>query len=559
MGFDCGGPALQSVLMDPQLPQTDRGAGEATHVPEGTDAFSVLASHVCRFVEEWESTERPPALGRFLPDDPGLRRMVLVELIKADLEYRFTRFVYPKRLAEYQNEFPSTLGDGLPPELVYEEFQARKASGLAVDVEEFLKDYPQQAEAVRRLLGLSDEFRATVVVKPDEQAALEEVQPGERLDDFELLVELGRGAFAKVFLSRQISMQRLVAVKVSSDAGTEPQTLAQLDHDHIVRVYDQRVFPEQKLRLLYMQYVPGGTLQEVVYRLRDEGPTGQTGRLLLDVVDVALEARGELRPSDSSVRRKLASLEWPETVAWLGTRLARALDYAHQRGVLHRDVKPANVLLTAEAEPKLADFNISVSESISGATPAAYFGGSLAYMSPEQLEAFHPGLDRQPEELDARSDVYSLGVMLWELLTGERPFDAESPDADWQVVLERMIAVRKKGLCKPQPDDCSATLYRVLRRCLEPEPKERWQTAGELAQQLEVCLEPAARDLIDPPKSGDGALFRRFAVPILLLMVLIPNALAGAYNWSYNKAALEQEPNSAELLGVWDQLQLVIN
>ena len=558
MGFDCGGPALQSVLMDPQLPQTDRGAGEATHVPEGTDAFSVLASHVCRFVEEWESTERPPELGRFLPDDPGLRRMVLVELIKADLEYRFTRFVYPKRLTEYQGEFPSTLGDGLPPELVYEEFQARKASGLAVDVEEFLEDYPEQAEAVRRLLGLSDEFRATVVVKPDEQAALEEAQPGERLDDFELLVELGRGAFAKVFLSRQISMQRLVAVKVSSDAGTEPQTLAQLDHDHIVRVYDQRVFPEQKLRLLYMQYVPGGTLQEIVYRLRDEGPTGQTGRLLLDVVDVALEARGELRPSDSSVRRKLASLEWPETVAWLGTRLARALDYAHQRGVLHRDVKPANVLLTAEAEPKLADFNISFSGSISGATPAGYFGVSLAYMSPEQLEAFHPGLDRQPEELDARSDVYSLGVMLWELLTGERPFDAETPDADWQVVLERMIAVRKKGLCKPQPDDCSATLYRVLRRCLEPEPKERWQTAGELAQQLEVCLEPAARDLIDPPKSGDGALFRRFAVPILLLMVLIPNALAGAYNWSYNKAAIEAEKNE-DLLEAWYWLQAVIN
>ncbi|REJ89681.1 MAG: serine/threonine protein kinase [Planctomycetota bacterium] len=545
--------------MDAESPRTDQATGSAMRRPRESDTFSVLADHVCRFVEAWESTEKPPELGHYLPGDTTLRRTVLVELIKADLEYRFTRFVFPKRLSEYQSEFPSTLGESLPAELIYEEFQARRASGLAVEAEEFLQEYPQQAEAVRRLLGLSDEFRATVVVDPNEQAALDGVQPGERLDDFELLVELGRGAFAKVFLSRQISMQRLVAVKVSSDEGTEPQTLAQLDHDHIVRVYDQRVLPDQKLRLLYMQYVPGGTLQEVVYRLRDQGAAGQTGRLLLDVVDEALEARGELRPSDSSVRRKLAGYEWPDAVAWLGARLAQALDYAHQRGVLHRDVKPANVLLTGEAEPKLADFNISFSESVSGATPAAYFGGSLAFMSPEQLEAFHPGLDRQPEELDARSDVYSLGVMLWELLTGKRPFDEEQPDADWDEILERMIATRRKGLQKPRPEGCSATLYRVLKRCLAPEPDDRWQTAAALAQQLEFCLEPAARELIDPPKSEFSSFCRRFAVPILVLMVLIPNALAGVYNYSYNRAALEQEPNAAELLAVFERVQMVIN
>src|SRR5271155_5065425 len=95
---------------------------------------------------------------------------------------------------------------------------------------------------------------------------------GDQIDDFDLLAELGSGAFAKVFLARQRSMQRLVALKGSCDQSTEPQTLAQLDHDYIVRVYDQRLLPERRLRLLYMQYVSGGTLQAVIYRVRQTPP-----------------------------------------------------------------------------------------------------------------------------------------------------------------------------------------------------------------------------------------------------------------------------------------------
>ncbi len=217
------------------------------------------------------------------------------------------------------------------------------------------------------------------------------MQSGETLDDFDLLVELGSGAFAKVFLARQRSMQRLVALKVATDTSDEPQTLAQLDHDHIVRVYDQRSLPDRKLRLLYMQYIAGGTLQAVIQRVRQTPPAERNGKLILDVIDESLERRGESRPSESSMRAWLAKATWPEAVCWLGAKIARALDYAHRLGVLHRDVKPANILITPEGSPKLADFNISFSAKVAGATPAAYFGGSLAYMSPEQLEACHPG------------------------------------------------------------------------------------------------------------------------------------------------------------------------
>src|SRR6202035_5658991 len=99
-------------------------------------------------------------------------------------------------------------------------------------------------------------------------AKFEQVEVGDRLDDFYLLTRLGSGAFATVFLARQQSMQRLVALKVSASRGAEPQTLAQLDHPSIVRVFDQRQLPEAGLSLMYMQYVAGGTLQQVIARLQ---------------------------------------------------------------------------------------------------------------------------------------------------------------------------------------------------------------------------------------------------------------------------------------------------
>lgn len=535
------------------------------------ETFSLLATHVCRFVDAWDAAGEPPSLRQFLPADSSLRRIVLIELIKTDLEYRWIEHNLPKRLHEYLAEHSELQRGSLPVDLIYEEFLVRRTSGLAVEPQEYLDEFPEHAEALRPLLGIASDYQSTLIVRRDDVMSLEGVKSGDTLDDFELLVALGRGAFAKVFLARQKSMQRLVAVKVSADSGSEPQTLAQLDHDYIVRVFDQRVLPDRRLRLLYMQYVPGGTLQSVVKRVRDVPPLHRNGRLLLELVDAALEQRGELRPNDSPARKNLAAHTWAETVAWLGTRLAAALDYAHRRGVLHRDIKPANVLLTADGEPKLADFNISFSEQVTGTTPAAYFGGSLAYMSPEQLEAFHPGHPRRPDELDGRADIYSLGVMLCELLAGSRPFTDEQPDGDWHSMLDRMIRTRQDTALPvtlklaargaPPPMDCPPTLRRVLDRCLAPDPADRWQTAGELAQQLAVCLDPEARELVDPSDRRWEGWRWRLAAPLLILMMLLPSMFAGAYNYIYNVEVLESQERSdrAQLLAVFHQLVAVIN
>jgi eukaryotic-like serine/threonine-protein kinase len=383
--------------------------------------------------------------------------------------------------------------------------------------------------------------------------ALDRIKIGQQIDDFDLLTNLGSGAFARVFLARQRSLQRLVAVKISADRGTEPQTLAQLDHDYIVRVFDQRLLADatllggstRHLRLLYMQFLPGGTLLGVLRRVRTTPPSERSGQLLLDAVDAAMEEKGEIRPTDSSVRAEIAELSWPETVAWLGRRLAEALYYADAHGVLHRDVKPANVLLTAEAVPKLADFSISFSRNLEDTSPVAYFGGSLSYMSPEQLEAWHPGYDRDAADLDTRADIYSLGVVLWELLTGAKPFDDSTAGAGShsdETMLDAMLARRRGGVeagaLERVPPDRPAALRRVLLTCLAPERESRWDSGALLAQQLELCLDERARDLVDPPAHSWRLRLRPWLIPVLILAIALPNALASLYSIHHNQSLI---------------------
>lgn len=511
------------------------------HVETADVDWEILAEHIERFLEEWEANGFGPRIIDHLPDKPtALRRMVLIELIKVDMEQRYGTDGPVLRLEDYLAEIPElNKPDGMPVDLIYEEYHVRQASGETIISEDWLQRFPAQAQEVRQLLQLEDPNNESRTGADLNNA----YSPGDHIGDFYLMSSLGTGAFGSVFLARQESMQRMVALKVSSDKGTEAQTLAQLDHPNIVRVYDQVRLPEQDLRLLYMQFAAGGTLQAVVRASRTAAQ--KDGRIIDQCIQDALNHTGVLSAENISLKGGLIDKSWPEVVCQLGMELAQALHYAHQQNILHRDVKPANVLLAANGTAKLADFNISFSSEVEGDSAEASFGGSLAYMSPEQLEACHPGHATQPTDLDARSDVFSLGILLWELMYGQRPYDDESATGSWSETLTTMVALRQQDIATAPSVPQNAVeeeLFLILKRCLAPNPADRFQTANELARQLGLCLQPRVAQLMHNSHGG----WRRKAVlwPLaaFLLAAIGPHVLAAAFNFQYNDVEIKQDP-----------------
>lgn len=523
-----------------------------------TQVWAVVGEHLEAFAQAWETSGPPPDLARFLPPDPPpVRRLVLVELVKLDLDNRVHRGI-DRPLEGYLRDFPELATPDPPADLLYEDYHLRRQAGRNVEPGDYFRRFPGRADELARLLGGTLPVRSTSVLAARVPV---QINPGDRLDDFDLLALLGEGQFARVFLARQRAMQRLVALKVSAHRGAEAQTLAQLDHPHIVRVYDQRVVAERGLQLVYMPYLAGGTLLDVLAHARAVPPEQRSGQTLLLAVDAALHRRGEVPPIASPVRQAWANRNWGEVVCALGAKLASALEYAHDRGVLHRDVKPANVLLTADCEPLLADFNVGCCSKLDGAGPTAFFGGSLAYMSIEHLEAFDPAHPRAAESLDGRADVFSLAVTLWELATGERPFGPEAVHKDWSETLAAIAEQRRAGPTAKTvaefPAADVAGLREVLVRCLDPDPDRRPATAGEMAREFELCLKPATRDLVRPAPGGWREAVRRHPLLTVYTIGLAPNILGSLFNIWYNKSAIVDSWEEAQQ-GVQEVFQKII-
>jgi serine/threonine protein kinase len=328
-----------------------------------------------------------------------------------------------------------------------------------------------------------------------------------------------------------------------------------------------------------MQYLPGGTLASVVDRirhLRKQGATDQTrsveltGQVLLDSVNENLLAAAQQVPEHSAQRDWLATAPWPIVVAWIGMQLGRALQAAHEQGVYHRDVKPANVLLSAEGLPRLADFNVSITTNASislssnqnagdqiaddhdeAADTSHGIGGSLAYMAPEHLAALADAMFPSPSTQNERSrqdpsfavaapaDVYSAGVLLWELWQGQRPFGDEPPpirDRQWFVKQAShrdrapVTATRAARL-----DGSQRVLEQVLRQAIAFDTSERMQSAGELSARLRLALYPAAARLFDPPEHSWASRSARVSPWLIAAaFILLPNIAAGGFNYLYN-------------------------
>src|SRR4051794_25653060 len=354
-----------------------------------------------------------------------------------------------------------------------------------------------------------------IELRPDENRAARTktpmaLLPGATVDDCEIVRLLGRGAFGHVYLARQLSLDRLVALKVSANRGSEGRTMARLEHQHIVQVFSETVDPDFNQRLLCMQLVPGIGLDKLIGMLHAKEPgaarqsSGWSGGELIGFIDSSDSLPAALDPAALHDREALNEMDAVEATAWFGARLAEALDFAHRNGVLHRDIKPANILVNPYGRPMLADFNISSQPVGSEASGEEMFGGTFAYMSPEHLDAFNPGDTTGHEAVTARSDLYSLGLVLQQLLEGRMSFPLFTKAGKLADTLRRMAAERRKGapVCNAGLPSARMTLECTIGRCLEPNPEDRFANGAELAEQLDGCrrLSESERELPGVPK-----------------------------------------------------------
>jgi len=393
----------------------------------------------------------------------------------------------PISTEEYLARHPDLAANAaLHLEVAYEEYCQRTSAGQLVDAVAFCQRFPALEGSLEQLLlvhrYLQDDDWESL---PNDEVPWPE--PGETFQGFELRREVGRGTFARVFLANEPAVgDRQVAVKVSLDGHSEATTLGRLHHDNIVLVHSAQKDEATGLTAICMPYHGAVTLQDVLRKLHAGGRRPLSGREILEVC----------RPANSDApapARPLRRGSYVDAAVHLAVHLADALAHAHAAGICHRDLKPSNVLIDAAGRPLLLDFNLSSDPQASDRRD----GGTLPYMPPEQIRGTF--LDRAEAPLpDARSDVYSLGVLLYEMLCGQAPFGNPadvSTTVSLKAAAEELI---RRQQSRPRPlrslnPHVNARLARLVERCLAPNPDDRPATAARLAADLRRANPPQAR------------------------------------------------------------------
>jgi serine/threonine protein kinase/tetratricopeptide (TPR) repeat protein len=427
-------------------------------------------------------------------------------------------------------------------------------------------------------------------------------RPGEDFAGFRIINELGRGAFARVFLAEEINLgRRRVAIKVSRIEGDEPQILARLQHAHIVPVHSVADDHTTGMRVLCMPYLGGANLAQVLRASGGLASFHRAGRKLLAALDHVSQAEPHLShpqaatfgslpshqtqrsPSNSAAgsppslvslwqrsasnplvrslfsrlvsqrlshdsesentstrpdshqpaRQFLHAASAPQAAAWIIARLAEGLEHAHSRGLLHRDIKPSNILLTADGTPMLLDFNLATSlEPVEKEDEfhRAAVGGTIPYMSPEHLDAFHPHGTTAPEAVSEPADIYALGLILFEMITGEAPFPAPPQGAGVIAAIEFLIEQRRNPpSLRSRAPRVPWSLDALVAKCLAFDQTKRYQHAHELAQDLRAylddrpmahCPDPSIRERLTKWRRRHPALTSATSIAILSFFML---------------------------------------
>jgi serine/threonine protein kinase len=461
-----------------------------------------------------------------------------------------------------------------------DEYLAALEAGQKPNRQEFLARHPEIADALAECLeGVEVLHNSSSAASGSGRGWAGpgvDWQPGVPLGDFRIIREVGRGGMGVVYEAEQLSLGRRIALKVLPFALTldprqlqrfknEARAAAQLHHQHIVPVYN--VGSERGVHFYAMQFIDGQSLAEVIQGLRQLARPGKPAPLAAGGPGGApgpKAPRGEStgsyvpRPGPAActpsraadtVSNPVGALATPysknsrdfyRTVARLGVQAAEALEHAHQYGVVHRDIKPGNLLVDAHGELWITDFGLAQFQTDAGLTMTGDLLGTLRYMSPEQAGG--------QRAVDHRVDVYSLGATLYELLTLRPLFDG----GDRQTLLRQILHDEPRpprAVEKSVPPELETIVLKALAKA----PAERYGTAQELADDLSRFLQDQpirARRPTLPQRARKWA--RRHPSVVVATVALCALTAAGSlFSAGIIRASYERERQRAREAKEW--------
>ncbi len=432
-----------------------------------------------------DSTSNPPG-----PDDPRdadvyRRQRALVSRIKKRWQQNETPDA-AAALAQHLelNRFPS-----LAVDLVYEEYCIRRERGEPVEIAAYCDQFPALRPMLLEHLRVERYLCESPPCLPD-QDDLPWPEPGDLMFDFRVETQMAAGASSKVYLCTQFDLGgRQIVAKITQGGLPEAETLGRMNHPNIIPVYAVHEDPESGRTIICMPFVGRSTLLDVIHTGFQSGSVPRHASCIFEAARRSTQA-GDRYLAVVPTAIMIPDSSYVRGVVVLAIQIAEALHHAHQRGVLHGDVKPSNVVLSAAGVPMLVDFNLAFGHPLC----PLMRGWTPPYTAPEQIRALLLGLDARAR-VDERADLFSFGALLYELLTGRVPFDVDREEPDRELLACDLLDAQAASI---QPvhrlnPDVDPSLSALVSDCLQFDPNQRPVSMAEVAERLRSSHSPLRR------------------------------------------------------------------